>query len=91
VADPAGAQIGLPLSASVGICGAVANQHDIERRIAVSRQLVAGQADLMHREFGRARVDIKHDGTRVTAADIAISPATSSSARSWRPARSRCR
>lgn len=27
----------------------------------------------MHREFGRARTEIKHDGTKVTAVDIAIS------------------
>ena len=28
---------------------------------------------LMHREFGRAKSEIKHDGTKVTAVDIAIS------------------
>ncbi len=28
---------------------------------------------LLHREFGRAKSEIKHDGTRVTAVDIAIS------------------
>ena len=27
----------------------------------------------MHREFGRARTEIKHDGTKVTAVDLAIS------------------
>jgi len=48
---------------------------DIEGRIAVAREAVLAQAGLMHREFGRAKSEIKHDGTRVTAADIAISQA----------------
>ena len=31
------------------------------------------ETELMHREFGRARSEIKHDGTKVTVVDIAIS------------------
>jgi myo-inositol-1(or 4)-monophosphatase len=42
-------------------------------RIAAARQAVLAEADLMHREFGRAKPVIKHDGTKVTPVDIAIS------------------
>ncbi len=49
------------------------NVSGIEQRIETAKRLVSAQTELMHREFGRARVDIKYDGTRVTAADIAIS------------------
>lgn len=42
-------------------------------RIDEARAAVAGQAELMHGAFGRARSEIKHDGTRVTEIDLAIS------------------
>lgn len=45
----------------------------IEQRIDAAKRLVRAQTELMHREFGRAKSEIKHDGTRVTAADLAIS------------------
>ena len=45
----------------------------LDLRIAAARKAVLGQADLMHREFGRVESKWKHDGTRVTAADVAIS------------------
>lgn len=38
-----------------------------------AKTAVAAQADLLHREFGRAESRWKHDGTRVTAIDVAIS------------------
>ena len=46
---------------------------EIEKRIAAAQQAVMAETELMHREFGRARSEIKHDGTKVTAVDIAIS------------------
>lgn len=46
---------------------------DLDLRIAAGRTAVLAESDLMHREFGRARSTIKHDGTRVTPVDIAIS------------------
>ncbi len=42
-------------------------------RIAAAQRAVLAQADFMHREFGRVESKWKHDGSRVTAADIAIS------------------
>ncbi len=51
------------------------NLFETEQRIEAAKALVAAQAELMHREFGRAKAEIKYDGTRVTAADIAISQA----------------
>jgi len=38
-----------------------------------AKTAVLAETELMHREFGRARSEIKHDGTKVTAVDIAIS------------------
>lgn len=49
------------------------NISELEKRIAAARRAVDAQTGLMHREFGRARAEIKHDGTKVTAVDIAIS------------------
>jgi myo-inositol-1(or 4)-monophosphatase len=49
------------------------NSPNHEQRIAVAKRVVSAQTELMHREFGRAKAEIKHDGTRVTAADLAIS------------------
>ncbi len=49
------------------------NLSEIEQRIAAAKLAVMTETELMHREFGRARSEIKHDGTKVTAVDIAIS------------------
>ncbi len=46
---------------------------DLATRIAAARRAVLAQAGLLHREFGRVKSDWKADGTRVTAADLAIS------------------
>ncbi len=63
----------LPLFASLSICVRVANIPEIEQRIEVAKRAVLAESELMHREFGRARTEIKHDGTKVTPVDIAIS------------------
>lgn len=42
-------------------------------RIEAAKRAVLGQVDFLHREFGRAESRWKADGTRVTAADLAIS------------------
>lgn len=42
-------------------------------RLAAAKRAVLAETDLLHREFGRARVELKHDGTRVTPVDLAIS------------------
>ena len=42
-------------------------------RIDAGKNAVHAQTEFMHREFGRAQSSWKSDGTRVTAADIAIS------------------
>ena len=46
---------------------------EIDSRIAAARRAVLAQTGLFHREFGRAKSEWKPDGTRVTAADLAIS------------------
>jgi len=46
---------------------------DLASRIAAAKRAVPGQAAFMHREFGRVESKWKADGTRVTAADLAIS------------------
>lgn len=46
---------------------------EILSRIEAARSAVLGQSELLHREFGRAESKWKHDGTRVTAIDVAIS------------------
>ena len=46
---------------------------EIDQRIAAAQRAVLAEADLMHREFGKAKPVIKHDGTKVTPVDIAIS------------------
>ena len=46
---------------------------EAEKRIKAAKQAVLAETELMHREFGRARSEIKYDGTKVTAVDIAIS------------------
>lgn len=45
----------------------------IEQRIATAKLAVMAETELMHREFGHAKPVIKHDGTKVTPVDIAIS------------------
>jgi len=42
-------------------------------RIAAGKNAVLAQTELLHREFGRTKSNWKHDGTRVTPVDIAIS------------------
>jgi len=42
-------------------------------RITAAQSAVLAQTELLHREFGRAESRWKHDGTRVTAIDVAIS------------------
>jgi myo-inositol-1(or 4)-monophosphatase len=42
-------------------------------RIQAAQIAVLAQTELLHREFGRAESKWKHDGTRVTAVDVAIS------------------
>jgi len=49
------------------------NQSEIIPRIEAAKRAVLGQVALLQAEFGRAKSEIKHDGTRVTAVDIAIS------------------
>ena len=51
----------------------MAHNPDLIPRIAAAKQAVLGQVDLLQREFGRAKSELKYDGTRVTAVDIAIS------------------
>jgi myo-inositol-1(or 4)-monophosphatase len=45
----------------------------ITLRITAAKQAVLAETELMHREFGKAKGEIKHDGTKVTAVDLAIS------------------
>ncbi|MEI6107315.1 MAG: inositol monophosphatase family protein, partial [Opitutae bacterium] len=52
---------------------AVADNPDFITRIAAAKQAVLGQVALLQQEFGRAKSELKYDGTRVTAVDIAIS------------------
>ncbi len=42
-------------------------------RIAAAQSAVLGQTERLHREFGRVKSEWKSDGSRVTAADLAIS------------------
>lgn len=42
-------------------------------RIAAGKNAVLAQTEFMHRGFGQVKSEWKYDGTRVTAADIAIS------------------
>lgn len=46
---------------------------DLLARIAAAKLAVLAQTEFMHRDFGRVESEWKHDGSRVTAADIAIS------------------
>jgi myo-inositol-1(or 4)-monophosphatase len=51
----------------------VANNSETDLRIAVAKQAVMAETALMHDQFGHATPVIKHDGTKVTPVDIAIS------------------
>jgi len=46
---------------------------EIEQRIAAAKQAVLAETALMHAQFGHAKPVLKHDGTKVTPVDIAIS------------------
>ena len=46
---------------------------EFAQRITVAREVVLAETALLQREFGRARSELKSDGTRVTAVDLAIS------------------
>lgn len=48
---------------------------DLLARIEAAKRAVLAQTEFLHREFGRVQSEWKIDGTRVTAADIAISEA----------------
>lgn len=49
------------------------SRDEIDQRIVVAKQAVLAETTLLHREFGRAKSELKHDGTKVTPVDIAIS------------------
>jgi len=49
------------------------SQDELSLRIEAAKRAVLAETELMHRDFGRARAQIKHDGTKVTPVDIAIS------------------
>ena len=51
----------------------MAKKSEIESRVEIGKRAVEAQTRLLHREFGRSRSEWKADGTRVTAADRAIS------------------
>lgn len=46
---------------------------EIEQRRTAAQQAVLAQTALLHREFGHTESHWKHDGTRVTPVDVAIS------------------
>ena len=51
----------------------MAHNPEIEQRIGAAKQAVIAETAFMHAEFGHAMAVIKHDGTKVTPVDIAIS------------------
>ena len=51
----------------------MADHPEIEKRITEAKRAVLAETALMHREFGKTKAEIKHDGTKVTPVDIAIS------------------
>ena len=59
---------------SVSYCFRMSSPELISR-IAAGKAAVLAQTELLHREFGRTKSNWKHDGTRVTPVDIAISEA----------------
>ncbi len=46
---------------------------DIDQRIAAAKQAVLAETALLHAQFGQTKHVLKHDGTKVTPVDIAIS------------------
>jgi myo-inositol-1(or 4)-monophosphatase len=52
---------------------AASNQSDLSTRIAAGRKAVMAQTAFYHANFARAASHWKHDGSRVTDADLAIS------------------
>ena len=46
---------------------------DLLLRIDAAKRAVMAQTEMLHREFGRVESKWKHDGSRVTAIDVAIS------------------
>lgn len=65
---------------------AASNSSDLTHRIAAGRQAVLAQAAFFHAQFGRAASHWKHDGSRVTDADLAISQAVFDELRAAFPA-----
>jgi len=55
---------------------------ELSRRIDLGRQAVLAQTPLFIAQFGRASSHWKHDGTRVTDADLAISETLTATLRS---------
>jgi len=55
---------------------------ELSRRIGLGRQAVIAQTELFIAQFGRAASHWKHDGTRVTDADLAISATLTATLRS---------
>src|SRR5262245_17877619 len=53
--------------------GAFMSSPELLSRIEAAKRAVLAQTALLHREFGCAESQWKHDGTRVTAVDVAIS------------------
>jgi myo-inositol-1(or 4)-monophosphatase len=51
----------------------MSHSSELLSRIEAAKRAVLAQTELLHRDFGRAQSQWKHDGTRVTATDIAIS------------------
>jgi len=51
----------------------MSDNKEIEARINAGKAAVLAETALLHREFGRTKTEIKHDGTKVTPVDIAIS------------------
>lgn len=53
--------------------GSMSHSPELLARIEAGKHAVLAQTELLHREFGRVKSEWKYDGTRVTAADLAIS------------------
>lgn len=48
-------------------------EKDLERRIKLAGHTVLAQTGLLHRNFAKVTTELKHDGTKVTSSDLAIS------------------
>jgi len=53
--------------------GSMSHSSELLARIEAGKRAVLAQTEFMHSEFGRVKSEWKYDGTRVTAADLAIS------------------